>query len=208
MLSYPISMNGLTMTNTFIPSTIGAMLFACFSHSLSQGASYSIEFSGPTTVPTNTHFSTSVLTETLSEGATTVLGDVAFGLISGNFQVQILTGNSALTTVTGNNTFDSVSETVTADPWVLTQADLDIVDGTPAGELVSPGKYRLLLGTISGLSAAYSDSLQSMIIDPAPDDGVDDMVLGDWQALDGTVFHQPTFSMTIADAPPITEPTL
>jgi hypothetical protein len=41
-----------------------------------------------------------------------------------------------------------------------------------------------------------------MIIDPAPVDGVDDMFLGDGQALDGTVFNQPTFSMIISEADP------
>ncbi|MFM8189852.1 MAG: hypothetical protein ACKN85_15335 [Pirellula sp.] len=172
------------------------------------GATYSIVFDGPLGVQGSTAFSIDVyLQETVSGAELTVLGDPTLGAISGNFEVSILGGSSALSKVTGNTAFDTYGGDATSGPWVVTQADLVVADGTPYGNLTAPGVYRILLGTIFGTSSDVSEFFEFQISDPFASPS-DDLVLGDATVLDGIVFPSSKYSLLVTGNSAVPEPSM
>lgn len=176
--------------------------------SSSLGATYSIVIDGPLGVQGNTSFSIDVyLQETLSGAELPVLGDSDQGIVSGNFQVSILSGSSTLSLVTGNTAFDTYGGDATGSPWIVSQADLVVADGTPYGTLASPGVYRFRLGTIVGTSSVGSEVFQIQITDPFASPS-DDLVLGDATVLDGSVFPSSNYSLTVTGNSAVPEPSM
>lgn len=187
-------------------------LFYFLTISASLGASYSLEFSGPSTINAGANFSIEVyLKETLGTGEATKLGDPTDGgLVIGNFRVQISPAVSYLTKVTGNVAFDTYGGDALTDPWMIEQSDLIVADGVPTGTPDGPDVYKLLLGTIYGLSASVGETFTLQLVDANP--GADDLVLFDPIndiVLDTLVFL-PTleYTVTVSGAPPIPEPSM
>jgi len=172
------------------------------------GATYSIVFDGPSGVQGNTPFSIEMyLQETLSGAEVTVLGDPDLGIVFGNFQVVILSGVSTLSLVTGNTAFDTYGGDATGSPWIVSQADLVVGDGTVYGTLKEPGVYRLRLGTIVGTGSIGSEVFQFQITDPFASPS-DDFVLGDATVLDGVVFPSSNYSLTVTGNGAVPEPSM
>ncbi|MFO0012566.1 MAG: hypothetical protein ACK553_07485 [Planctomycetota bacterium] len=191
-------------------------LFYFLTISASLGASYSLEFSGPSTINAGANFSIEVyLKETLDTGEATKLGDATNGgLSTGNFQVKI-TGDSHLTSVTGNTDFDNSS---TDSPWIVYQSDISGPAPTGTESIAGSGIYRLRLGTIQGTGASTAGTFTISIVDWDTNPSSADMVLLDlanpdpsslgFLVLDSELFPSSSFDVTVSGAPPIPEPSM
>jgi len=176
-----------------------AIVIMCLLWTMPTGtaAVYSITFDGPSNINAGDSFSLDVyLTEQIAPGELFVLGDSTQGLIAGNFQVRIVSGGSQISKITGNMAFDTYGGEVTNSPWILNQSDIIVADGTPHGELVATGTYRLRLGTILGTGSLSTETTYFEIIDPSGlDPNVTDMMLGDGTSLDTLVFPSAQFAL-------------
>ena len=163
-----------------------------------HAAVYSIMIDGLSTVNAGDSYTLDVyLTEQIAIGEVTVLGDSSLGVIDANFQVRIVSGGSLISKVTGNPAFDSYGGDVTQAPWILNQSDIIVADGTPFGESINTGLYRLKLGAITGTGSLNSETTYFEIIDPNGSDPLfASMVLGDGTVLDPSVFPSVPFALT------------
>jgi hypothetical protein len=177
-----------------------------FSGTRSDAGFYSIVFDGPASVATNTPISVDVyLVETLALGEPTLLGDSDVGIITGNFRVEVVSGTSSLTSIQGNPNFDNYGGSVMAAPWIVNQADLDILNGTPTGTSIAPNLYRFQLGTIHVLSSSSSETTLLRIVDAYTGDA-EDIVLGDGTPLDAVLLPSASFSLQVGAGAVVPEP--
>ncbi len=178
---------------------ISAVVVA-MSHATEAALIYGLEFQGPKDVVTGTAFSLDIfLRETATElGDATVIGDPLQGVIQGNFAINRFgLGGFAITGVSGNLAFDDQGTAL------FSMSSASLVQGalmnTPTASLLSPGVYRLQLGTLS-LTAplVLGDSNTFTFVDP--DLLGDDLFLGDGSVIDDVVEYG-EFTVTAVPEP-------